>query len=105
MIHLNYVLRRLQQDKLLLNFKKCSFMKEKLVYLDFFISTEGLKMDLEEMKEIMEWPSPKSIFEVRCFQGLASFYIKFIKNFSKINSPIVETIKKDKKPFKWTVEA
>ena len=53
----------------------------------------------------MEWPSPKSIFEVRSFHGLASFYRKFIKNFIKINAPIIETIKKDKKPFKWAAEA
>ena len=62
-------------------------------------------MDPEKIKAIMEWPSPKSVFEVRSFHGLASFYKKFIKNFSKINAPIIETIKKDKQPFIWTVEA
>eukprot|EP00253_Pinus_taeda_P008365 PITA_08365 len=71
--HLNYVLQRLQHEKLLLNLKKCSFMKEELVYLGFVISAEGLKMDPEKIKAIMEWPSPKSVFEVRSFHGLASF--------------------------------
>jgi len=85
MRHLNYVLQRLQQEKLLLNLMKCSFMKEELVYLGFVISTEGLKMDPEKIKEIMEWPSPKSIFEGKSFHGLASFYRKFIKNLGKIN--------------------
>ena len=46
-----------------------------------------------------------SIFGVRIFHGLSSFYKKFIINFSKISAPIIETIKKDKKPFKWTAEA
>ena len=36
---------------------------------------------------------------------MSSFYKKFIRNFSKISAPIIETIKKDKKPFKWTIEA
>lgn len=48
---------------------------------------------------------PKSVFELRNFHGIVSFYRKFIKNFSEINAPIIETIKKDKQPFRWTVEA
>ena len=103
--HLNYVLKKLHQEKLLINLKKCSFMKEELVYLGFVVSAERLKMDLEKVKEIVEWPSPRSVFEVRSFHGLASFYRKFINNFSKINAPIIETIKKNQQPFKWTVEA
>lgn len=80
-------------------------MKEELVYFGFVISAEGLKTDPKNIKEIVEWPSPKSVFEVRSFHGLASFYRKFIKNFSNINAPIIETIKKDKQPFRWTAEA
>ena len=100
--HLNYVLQRLQEEKLLLNLKKCSFMKEELVYLGFVVSADGLKIDLGKIKAIIEWPSPKSVFEVRSFHGLSSFYRKFIRNFSKINASIIDTIKKDKQPFKWT---
>jgi len=37
--------------------------------------------------------------------ALASFYRKFIGNFSGINAPIMETTKKDKQPFVWTKEA
>jgi hypothetical protein len=62
-------------------------------------------MDPENIRSIQEWPSPKNIFEVRSFHGLSSFYRKFIRNFSKIIAPIVETIKKVQQPFKWIVEA
>ena len=79
-------------------------MKEELVYLGFVIFADGLKIDPEKIKAIIEWPSPKSVFEVRSFHGLASFYRKFIRNFSKINAPIIDTIKKDRQPFKWTAE-
>ena len=80
-------------------------MKEELVYLGFVVSAEGLKMDPEKVKAIVEWPSPRNVFEVRSFHGLASFYRKFIRNFNKINAPIIETIKKSKRPFKWTSKA
>ena len=71
-------------------------MKEELVYLGFVFSIEGLKMDPKKIKAIIEWPSPRSVFEVRNFHGLASFYRKFIRNFSKINAPIIDAIKNDR---------
>ena len=43
------------------------------MYLGFVISKERLKMDQEKVKMILEWPSPKNVFEVRSFHGLASF--------------------------------
>jgi len=51
--HLKYVLERLQQEKLLINMKKCSFMKSELVYLGFVISKDGLKMDMEKIEAIV----------------------------------------------------
>jgi hypothetical protein len=61
-------------------------------------------MDLEKVRAIREWPSPRSIFEVRSFHGLTSFYRKFIRNFSGIFSPILDTVKKRHNYFKWTKE-
>ena len=71
--HLHHVLRKLQQEKLIINLQKCTCMKEELVYLGFVISREGLKMDQEKVKEILEWPSPKNISEVRSFLDYQAF--------------------------------
>ena len=56
-----------------MNLKKCSFMKIELVYLGFVISSNELKMDLENVREIREWPSPRSMFEVGVFMGWRVF--------------------------------
>ena len=70
--------------------------------MGFFVSPEGLKMDPEKVKAIFEWPAPRSATEVRSFHGLVSFYRKFIKNFSGICAPLTDTIRGDRKEFKWT---
>jgi len=74
-------------------------MKTKIFYLGFVISKNRLEMDLEKVREIIDWPSPWNVFEVRIFHILASFYRKFIKNFIKMSAPIIETINKEKQPF------
>jgi hypothetical protein len=103
--HLALVMRRLQQEKLLINLKKSTFMKSELIYLGFVISSNELKMDPEKVREIKEWLSPKNIFEVRSFHGLAIFYWKFIRNFSGISAQMMDTVNKRHKSFKWTEEA
>jgi hypothetical protein len=69
------------------------------------ISSNEMNMDLEKVREIKEWSSPRSIFEVRSFHGLESFYRKFIRNFSGICAPIMDTVKKKHKYFNWIEEA
>lgn len=103
--HVRYVLEKLQQNKLLINMKKCTFFRKELVYLGFVIAENELKMDPEKVAAILSWPSPKSLFEVRSFHGLASFYRKFIREFSGICAPMLDTIKKASQPFQWTEAA
>jgi hypothetical protein len=102
--HLTLVMRRIQQEKLLINLKKSSFMNIELIYLGFVISSNELKMDPEKVKVIKEWLSPRSMFEVRSFHGLARFYRNFIRDFSEICAPMMDTVKKKHKSFKWTEE-
>jgi hypothetical protein len=103
--HLTLVMKRLHQETLLINMKKSSFMKTKLIYLGFVISSNELKMDPEKVKAIKEWSSPKSMFEVRSFHGLESFYRKFIRYFNGICVPMMDTVKKKHNYFKWIEEA
>jgi len=70
--------------------------------LGFVIAKNELKMDLEKVAAIANWPSLKNLFQVCSFHGLASFYWKFIRNFSKICAPMLDTIKKASQPFRWT---
>ena len=73
LIHIFKVFNKLREEKLLVNLKKCSFLKKELVYLGFVVSVEGLKMDPEKVKAILDGPTPRSVTKVRSFHGLASF--------------------------------
>jgi hypothetical protein len=73
--------------------------------LGFVISANELRMDLDKVEVIKNWASPRNVFEVRRFHGLASFYRKFIKNFSGISAAMLDTVNKRHKSFHWTEEA
>lgn len=92
--HVRKVLEKLQQNKLLINLKKCTFLEKEFIYLGFVVAENELKMDPEKVETIVSWPSLKNLFEVRSFHGLASFYRKFIKNLSKICAAMLDTIQK-----------
>eukprot|EP00253_Pinus_taeda_P014944 PITA_14944 len=61
--HVRRVLEKLQQNKLLINLKKCTFLQKELIYLGFVIAENELNMDSEKIAVIVNWPSPKSLFE------------------------------------------
>ncbi|KAG8498147.1 hypothetical protein CXB51_006626 [Gossypium anomalum] len=99
--HLRKVLETLRQEVLYANLKKCSFCTNKVVFLGFVVSSEGLEVDQEKVGAIQEWLRPTSISQIRSFHGLASFYRRFVPNFSTIVVPLTSVIKKNL-AFYWT---
>lgn len=74
--HVRKVLQRLKEENLLINLKNCTFMEDELLHLGFVISKEGLRMDSEKVKAILDWKTLQYTFVVRIFHGLESLYSK-----------------------------
>nr|KYP47298.1 Transposon Ty3-I Gag-Pol polyprotein [Cajanus cajan] len=77
------------------NLEKCTFCVDSLIFLGFIISKKGVHVDPEKIKAIQEWPTPKNVGDIRSFHGLASFYRRFVPNFSTLASPLNELVKKN----------
>jgi len=74
--------------------KKCEFWLEEVVFLEHLVSKEGVRVDPQKIKAIIEWPKPTNVTEVRNFLGLVGYYKRFVKDFSKIPSPLTNLLKK-----------
>eukprot|EP00253_Pinus_taeda_P023951 PITA_23951 len=95
------VLQTLREHRLYDKFSKCDFFKEEIQYLGHVITKDGITVDPEKIKAIMEWPVPKDVADVRSFMGLAGYYRRFVEGFSKVVFPITSLQKKGT-VFHWT---
>jgi len=93
----------LEKEKLFGNLKKCTFFTPKVACLGYIIMAQGIKVDGRKIEAIWSWPISKSIHDVQSFHGLASFYRRFIQNFSTIMSAMNEVLKGTS--FKWNPKA
>ena len=67
------------------------------------ISNEGISVDPDKIKAIMEWHVPKYVSDVQSFMGITGYYQKLIKGFSKIVNPITSLQEKGK-IFVWDLK-
>lgn len=92
---LEKVLNRAQEVGIKFNKNKCRFKQKEVKYLGHVLTTDGIKIDRERVKAIIDMKEPTNQKELLRFLGMINYISRFIKNVSEITAPLRELIKKD----------
>ena len=98
--HVRAILTRVRETGLTLKTSKCEFHTTETEYLGYVISPQGLRMDEGKIRTIKEWKEPTNIKGIQSFLGFANFYRRFIKDYSKITTPLSSLTRKGKQ-WEW----
>jgi hypothetical protein len=98
--HLRVVFNALRDEHLFGNLEKCTFCTDRVSFLGYVVTPQGIEVDHEKVEVIHGWSIPKILSHVQSFLGLARFYRHFVKDFSAIVAPLNELTEKGV-PFSW----
>src|SRR6185312_3068654 len=98
--HVRQVLDILRAEKLYAKASKCDFVKSEVEFLGHIVGAAGVRMMEDKVKAVQDWPTPTKVGHVRSFLGIAGYYRKFIKDFSKLAAPLSD-LTHDNVPFTW----
>jgi len=93
--HVRTILKRVKETGLTLKASKCEFHTKEIEYLGYVISPQGLRMDEEKIWTIKEWKEPTNIKGIQSFLGFATFYRRFIQDYSRITTPLTRLTRKE----------
>lgn len=106
---LHQVLQRLDQCGVSLNIEKCEFGKEKINFLGYEVTANGIRPTQERINAISTYPKPKTIIELRRFLGMLNFYRDCLPNQAdlqnELNTYLHNKKKNDKTLINWTPAA
>lgn len=100
---LEEVFRRLREAKITISEDKCQFCRPQMKYLGYVVDRNGLHVDPDKVKAMLDIEPPRNVKEVRRVVGTFSWYRRFVPDFSSIITPITSLLKKRTK-FQWTEE-
>jgi hypothetical protein len=100
--HVDRVLQLLNEQHLYAKPSKCFFGVKEVEYLGHIVYHEGVEVDPNKIKSMMDWTIPKTLKNLRGFLGLTGYYHKFVRNYGIITTPLTALTKKD--AFSWTLE-
>ena len=68
------VIKRLEENDFYVKPEKFTWKVKEVGFLGVIMSPEGIKMEREKMKEVLEWLIPKCVKDIQKFLRLANYY-------------------------------
>ncbi len=103
LVHLRQVFSILRDNHLVVSPGKCSFLVNRVSFLGYVVSTEGIGMDPSKLLVIQNWPAPQSVKQLQSFLGVTNYYRDFIQDYSAIVKPLTDLTRKNV-DYIWNVD-
>jgi hypothetical protein len=98
--HLRAAFGALREARLFTNLEKCTFCTDRVTFVGYVVTPQGIEVDEVKIEAIKSWPIPATLTQLRSFLSLAGFYRCFMGDFSTIAAPLNNLTKKGV-PFYW----
>ena len=95
---LKTTLQRARENNVKFSLRKLKLCSESVGYSGHILTKDGVKMDDDKLKAVLEMPEPSSISEVRTLLGMVTYTCKFLKDLSSITEPLRILIKESNDP-------
>jgi hypothetical protein len=89
-----------REARLFANLEKCTFCTDRVAFLGYVVTPQGIEVDEAKIEAIKSWLIPATLIQLQSFLGLAGFYRCFVRDFSTIAAPLNDLMKKGV-PFYW----
>ena len=100
LLNVDHVLDAVTSANLKLNLKKCSFFRQEVRFLGHIVGSHGVAPDPDKVSCVRDYSRPQNVHDVRRFIGLASYFRKFIPEFSTVAKPLLR-LTEERARFSW----
>lgn len=100
LILLEKVFKIIEEFGLTIKLSKSKFLQQEIMYLGYLISKNNFSVSYDKVQAVNNFPTPRTVHQLRQFLGLVGYFRKFIPNYASKTTKLTALLKKECK-WKW----